>query len=214
MIVIQSLQTGHVITEGDPLSDDVLLRQWTTGFYKTPVAGPVRLSRTGLDGDAVGSPQTHGGDVKAALCYATRHYDAWKQEHPDLDFGPGGFGENITIDGADEQSVCIGDQYSVGGCRIEVSQPRQPCWKISRRWGVKTLTKEVTQSGRTGWYVRVHEEGMIEAGNRMELIDRPLPQWTVARANDVLFGREVDRMAVIELMNLPQLSTEWKEALA
>jgi MOSC domain-containing protein YiiM len=120
----------------------------------------------------------------------------------------------LTLTGADEKSVCIGDQYRIGSCRIEVSQPRQPCWKISRRWGVKTMTKEVTQTGRTGWYIRVHDEGTIESGDQLELVERPNPQWTVARANDVLFGREIDRMAVIELMNLPELSAEWKEAIA
>lgn len=214
MITVQSVQIGRVITEGDPQSDDVLDRQWTTGFYKTPVAGPIFLGRMGFQGDAVGSTQFHGGEEKAALCYAASHYQQWHHEHPTLNFGPGGFAENLTLVGTDESTVCIGDQYDVGQCQIQISQPRQPCWKISRRWGVKTMTKEVTQTGRTGWYIRVLKEGTIQAGDKMKLIDRPQPKWSIARANDVLFGREVDRLAVIELMNLTELSNEWKEALA
>ncbi len=231
---LQSLQIGRVITEGDPATDDPLQRQWTTAFYKTPIVGPVRLNRLGLAGDAVADHRHHGGEEKAALCYAAAHYDAWQQEHPELasgpeklasgpeklasglekrGIGPGGFAENLTIAGIDEQTACIGDRFQINDCQIEISQPRQPCWKIARRWGIKTMTKRVAQTGRTGWYVRVLTEGTIDTGHRMELIDRPNPNWPIARANDILFGKEVDRMAVHELMNLPELSDEWKRAI-
>jgi MOSC domain-containing protein YiiM len=126
----------------------------------------------------------------------------------------GAFAENLTIQGATEASVCIGDRYRVGDCEIEVSQPRQPCWKISRRWGIKTLTKEVAQTGRTGWYVRVIRPGTLEAGLDMQLTARPNPPWSIERANGVMFGREVDRLAVIELMQLNQLADAWKSDLA
>ena len=105
-------------------------------------------------------------------------------------------------------------RYRIGNAEIEVSQPRQPCWKIARRWGVKTLTKEVTQTGRTGWYLRVVKEGTLSVGDQLERIDRPNPNWTVARANDVMFGRKSDRMAVIELMNLKELAEAWRKDIA
>ena len=213
-ITIQSVQVGRLVTEGDPSTRDALTRQWTTGFYKRPVDGPVRLGSTGLSGDAVADRRFHGSSDKAVLAYASAHYAAWRSEHPEVEFVPGGFAENLTVAGADESGVCIGDRYRCGDAVIEVSQPRQPCWKISRRWGIKTLTKEVTKSGRTGWYCRVIEEGMIESGVEMELIERASEGWTVARANDLMYGREVDRMAVIELMGLPRLSDEWKEGLS
>ena len=213
-ITIQSIQIGRVITEGDPQTRDVLQRQWTTGFYKRRVDGPVQLTRLGLQGDAVADNRFHGGPDKAVLCYALSHYDLWSDEHPELKMSAGALGENLTLAGADETTVCIGDRYRVGRCEIEVSQPRQPCWKIARRWGVKTLTKEVTQTGRTGWYVRVITEGMIVAAEQLELRDRPHPDWPVARANDVMFGREVDRAAVLELMNLEQLAEAWRKDIA
>ncbi|MFK8115168.1 MAG: MOSC domain-containing protein, partial [Rubripirellula sp.] len=121
---------------------------------------------------------------------------------------------NLTLTNVDESTVCIGDRYAIGGCEIEVSQPRQPCWKISRRWSVKTLTKEVTQTGRTGWYLRVLAEGVIETGQTLELLDRPNPDWSVSRANDVMFGRESDRMAVFELMQLKELAESWRGDIA
>lgn len=211
---IQSIQIGNVITEGDPESRDISDRRWTTGFYKRPVSGPVRLTKLGVVGDAVADLRLHGGPNKAALFYSADHYRKWNDDHPELKMTAGGMGENLTVGGLDETKVCIGDRYRIGNGQVEVSQPRQPCWKIARRWGVKTLTKEVAKSGRTGWYVRVIEEGEIEAGQVIELLDRPHPMWPVSRLNDIMFGREIDRMAVIELMRLPGLAESWKSGIA
>lgn len=189
-------------------------RQWTTGFYKRPVAGEVPLTRLGLVGDEIADTQNHGGPDKAILCYAASHYQRWADEYPELNMSAGALAENLTIAAADESNVCVGDRYQVNDCVIEVSQPRQPCWKISRRWGDKTLTKAVAQTGRTGWYMRVIQEGTLQAGQQLKRLARPHPDWTVARANDVMFARQSDRMAVIELMSLPELSNEWKRDLA
>ena len=213
-ITIESIQIGDVITEGDPNSRDVVTRQWTTGFYKRTVSGPVEVKSLGIIGDAVADKRNHGGIDKAILCYAASHYSDWRTEHPELKMSPGALGENLALGGVNEAGVCIGDRYRAGTCEFEISQPRQPCWKIARRWGVKTLTKEVTQTGRTGWYLRVIQEGRLDVGDSFELVDRPHGDWSVARANDVLFGREVDRMAVMELMNLEKLADAWKKDIA
>ncbi len=213
-ITIESVQIGKVLTEGNPASRDPAEHQWTTGFYKSPVDHPVEMGCLGIDGDSVADARHHGGPDKAVLCYAADHYRAWNQELPDLKMGPGGFGENLTIRGVDEQSVCIGDQFQVGPCRVEVSQPRQPCWKIARRWGLSHLTKRVAQTGRTGWYIRVYEPGQIQAGQEISLLERPHPDWSIADANDVLFGkRKEDESAVRELMNLAELADAWKADL-
>jgi len=211
---ILSIQIGRVLTEGNPETRDALERQWTTAFYKMPVVGPVSLNKLGLQGDEVADTRHHGGIDKAVLCYAASHYDHWATELPQLNMSPGAFGENLTVIGADERHVCIGDRYTIGDCEVEVSQPRQPCWKIARRWGVKTITKRVTQTGRTGWYLRVTREGFLEAGQQLHLTSRPHEAWTVARANDVMFGRGEDRAEVIELMNLPELAAAWRSDIA
>lgn len=213
-ITIQSIQVGAVKTEGDPQSRELLAKQWTTGFYKQAISGPVQLTRLGLSGDSVADTANHGGPDKALLCYPASHYPRWSVEHPELQMGPGGFAENLTLSGVDEGGVCIGDRFRMGDCEVQVSQPRQPCWKISRRWGVKTLTKQVTQTGRTGWYLRVINEGRIEAGQTLVLVERKHPDWTVTRANDVMFGRESDRIAVHELMGLESLAEAWRKDIA
>ncbi|NND98694.1 MAG: MOSC domain-containing protein [Pirellulaceae bacterium] len=205
---------GQVVTEGDPESNQISDRRWTTGFYKKPVDAHVTVETLGIVGDAVADTRHHGGPDKAILCYAAEHYQNWVAEHPELPMSGGALGENLTIAGVTETDICIGDRFAVGSCQVQVSQPRQPCWKISRRWGVKTLTKEVTQTGRTGWYVRVLQTGELSPGDELRLLDRPHPDWPVARANDVMFGRENDRMAVFQLMNLPELAPAWKADIA
>ncbi len=226
MIQIASIQLGTIRSEGDPQTTDSLRRYWTTAFYKFAVAGPVNARRLGIEGDFVADTKHHGGVDKAILGYAAENYADWPSDLNESDFvasqgdshfsqfGPGAFAENLTIAGQSEADVCVGDVFRVGPhVRLQVSQPRQPCWKISRRWQHKTLTKLVAQTGRTGWYFRVLDEGPIALGDRVELLDRPHPDWTVKRANDVLLGREVDRFAVAELMAMDELASEWKQSL-
>jgi MOSC domain-containing protein YiiM len=234
---IASIQVGSIRTEGTSSASNSMDRRWTTAFYKFPIPGPVKLYALGVEGDQVADKRFHGGPDKAVLGYGLENYAKWSAELNVADFetdgqlrfdaesfggeqfGPGAFAENLTIAGQDESSVCLGDRYQIGdddelSAVVEVSQPRQPCWKISRRWKMKTLTKLVAATGRTGWYFRVIREGQVNIGDEVRLLDRPHPNWTVARANDILLGRELDRYAVAELMAMEVLSKEWKESLS
>lgn len=211
---IASIQVGRPITEGDPRSEDPLQRRWTTAFYKHPVAGRVMLGAAGLAGDGVADRRHHGGADKAVLAYAAAHYPYWRSQLDRPGLPHGAFGENLTVRELDEATVCIGDRWQIGEAVLEVSQPRQPCWKISRRWQIQTLTKQVTQTGYTGWYLRVIQPAAIAAGDSIVLIGRPHGQWPIQRANDILFGRAADRIATMELMELPQLASAWKDSVA
>ncbi len=210
MAHISSLQIGPIVTEGDPSVRDVRYRRWTSAFRKSPVPGRHLVGAMGIAGDHVADTRHHGGLDKAILCYAQGHYSDWQAEFPELAFGPGGFGENLTIAQADESAVCLGDRFRIGDSEVQVSQPRQPCWKIARRWGEKTMTKRVIQTGRTGWYLRVLMPGEIEAGMELVLLDRPHPSWTVRRANEMMFGKDVDRADLSELMAIDELAYAWK----
>jgi len=123
----------------------------------------------------------------------------------------GGFGENLSITGLDEKSVCIGDVWSVGTVLFEVSQPRQPCWKLARRWNFKELPKLVVQSARSGWYFRVKRTGQIQANDVVDLVSRPNPDWTVHAANRVFYGTSRDERR--KLAQVPGLSAAWQESL-
>ncbi len=189
-------------------------RPWLTGFFKEPVEGPIWLGQTNLAGDGQADLKNHGGPDKAVLAYAADHYPAWRAELDRSDLPYGAFGENFTIAGLVEETVCIGDVYAVGEARVQVSQPRQPCWKIARRWRIKDLTARVQATGRTGWYFRVLAEGYVQPGLPVTLLERPFPQWTVTRAGEIMRDRRDNPVAAAELAACPLLSTNWRESLS
>jgi len=214
MTVLVSIQVGMPQTRGDEGATDPMDRPWTSGFVKELVHGPVRVGREHLDGDGQADLRVHGGVDKAILGYAASHYASWRDElrMPDLPYGA--FGENFTIDGMDETAVCIGDVWRLGEVRVEVSQPRQPCWKLARRWRRPDLPQRVLDSGRSGWYFRVLREGLVTAGQDFALIDRPHPRWTITNVTNVLRQRREDRHAAAELANVTALASVWRDALA
>jgi len=156
----------------------------------------------------------HGQLVQAVLLYAASHYPLWQAELGRQDIGPGGFGENFTLDGLSEEKTCIGDVYAFGEAQIQVTEPRYPCWKIERRWGIEGLTARVAETGRTGWYCSVLHEGMIEPGMPVTLIERPYPEWTVALVNDFAHGRNKDVEKAEALAACPCLHGFWCELVA
>ena len=186
-----SIQVALPSEHGREGAEKAIDRPWTTAFFKEPVAGPVWLGLTNLDGDRQGDPEHHGGPDRAAMCYAAAHYPVWRQELG-RELPHGGFGENFTVEGMDESSVRIGDVWAVGGARVQVSQPRIPCWKIARRWRIRDLSARVQRTRRTGWYLRVLHEGHVQAGDEIVLLQRPHPDWTVRRASDALYTRPHD----------------------
>lgn len=214
MPLIVSLQTGRPTTYVHESAADGKSREWTTAFFKTPVAGPVRIGRLGLDGDDQADRENHGGPDKAVLAYSADHYAAWR-EHLSLPNMPhGGFGENLTIAGLTEETVCIGDTWRAGAVVFQVTQPRQPCWKLSRRWNVSDLAKQVIANGRSGWYLRVLQGGELAAGQSLELVARPQAAWTVMRASNLMHHGKNDLDLAAELAALPELSAAWRESLA
>jgi MOSC domain-containing protein YiiM len=187
---------------------------WTTGFFKLPVANPVWLGRLNLDGDAQADLENHGGLDKAVNVYPIEHYAYWTQTIPLKDLPAGAFGENFTTAGLTESEVCIGDTFQIGESLVQASQPRQPCWKLARRWGVKDLAIQFQETGRTGWYFRVLREGFVKAEDKLVLVDRPYPQWTIAAANLIMHHKTEDRDAARGLANCPTLSSRWRVKLS
>lgn len=179
---------------------------------KRPVAGPLRATATGLAGDAQGDPQRHGGPDKAIHAYPAAHYRAWAADLPTAAdrFLPGAFGENLVIAGATEADICLGDRWRAGGVLLEVSQGRQPCWKLNLRFGRPDMARRVQDSGRTGWYFRVLEEGDLEAGQGARLVARPHPDWPLSRVAELLYRAPLDRAALAAFAALPGLPASWR----
>lgn len=210
---LESVQVGLPVTVGVAGAADPADREWSTGFYKQSVAGPVRLTLTGLAGDGQADRVNHGGPDKAVCVYPAGHYAYWRRALARPDLPAGAFGENFTVAGLTETDVCVGDVWGVGTATVEVSQPRQPCWKLARRWRVKDLALQVQQTGFTGWYFRVLAEGTVAAGDGPTLLARPAPAWTVAAANHVMHHSPSDAAAAAGLAAVPQLSARWKATL-
>jgi len=208
-----SIQVGKPKDHGREDAADAHDRPWTTGFFKTPVGEPVFAAKTNLVGDGQADLKNHGGVDKAVLGYSADHYPKWREElgMPGMPFGA--FGENLTIAGMSEWSVCIGDILRIDSVIFEVSQPRQPCWKLARRWRLHALTGMVVRNGRSGWYLRVLEEGWLEAPAPVTLLDRPNPDWTIARANEILHHRKSDLKLTLELADVPRLAASWVDEL-
>ena len=211
--LVASIQTGAPRTLGVEGASDPFERPWTTGIFKVPVTGPIYVGPTGLAGDGQADLANHGGPDKAVCAYSGDHYDEWRRL-PDLSsMAPGAFGENLTLGGVAEADVCIGDIWSAGEVILQVSQPRQPCWKLARKWGIRDFADQVVRSGRTGWYFRVLRDGWIAAGTPLTLTDRRSPEWTIRDANRVMHGRPMDVEASSVLAAVPTLSSSWRGTL-
>lgn len=209
---VVSVQVGRPRALGDPEAPE-LDRPWTSAIIKQPVHGLVWLGRCNLEGDQQADRKVHGGPDKAVCVYPAAHYRFWRDQLRLAELAYGAFGENVTIAGLCEESVCIGDIFAWGAALVQVSQPRQPCWKLARRWRVKDLAALVQQSGRTGWYMRVLHAGQVAAGQPWRLVERPFPQWAIARANQVMHQQRGDRVAAAELAACPALAASWRATL-
>lgn len=205
-LTIEALLTGAPV----PLRDGDY-----SAIAKQPVTGPVRIGWMGLDGDNVADLIHHGGWDKAIHLYPQDHYSWWqdrKPGHPLLN-APGAFGENIASRGMTEEEICLGDRFSIGSAIVEVSHGRQPCWKLDHRFGERNVMAAMVKTARSGLYFRVLREGEAEAGTRMQLLDRVLPEWPIARVFRLLIGggHKVEPEAVRALAGMTVLAEVWRE---
>lgn len=180
-------------------------RSLPSGIAKQPVAGRIFLGREGLAGDVQGDRKHHGGPDKALHHYAFDHYPYWIETIGNRQAlqRPGAFGENLSTRGMTEDNTAIGDVFRLGQAVIQVSQGRQPCWKLNARFGVPDMAAQVQRTGFTGWYYRVIEDGFVEAGDQLLLEDRVSPDWTIRRTWRVLY---VDTMNLDDLAGMAALA--------
>ncbi len=151
-----------VLNNGEPVS---------TGIFKEPVAGRVILRILNLDGDRQADLSVHGGPSKAVYAYPSEHYDFWKRELPAMELPWGMFGENFTTEGLFESEINIGDKFRIGSAKIMVTEPRMPCYKLGIKFGRPDILRRFLQSGRTGFYFAVLQEGEVGVGDQFELIE-------------------------------------------
>lgn len=180
-----------------------------TAIFKSPISGPVNITRSGIVSDEH-AYEPHRSPDKALLHYCVSHYDEWKREIPtsEAHFKPGAFGENIFNAEVSEKNVCIGDRIAIGDIVVEVTEPRAPCYKLNHRFEVKDMAKRTQTLLRTGWLYRIIKPGTIIAGDMIRLLERPHPEWTVARVMFYLFIDTGNKEMMKEIVELPPLGEE------
>jgi len=200
------------INVGQPRTVEWQGRLVETSIFKAPVAGPVALHRLNLDGDRQADLSVHGGAHKAVYVYPSEHYDFWRCELPGVDLPWGMFGENFTTAGLLE-NVQIGDRFRIGSAEVIVSEPRVPCYKLSLKFGRADMVKRFLASGRTGFYVMVAKEGVVQAGDTIELLGRMDQSVNIADVTQLYASKRPDPATLRRAVELEALSDAWRNFL-
>ncbi len=204
---VASVQVGRIAPLGP--------QRVPSGFVKCAVPGPIHVAPLGLHGDEQADLTVHGGPDKAVYFYPAEHYPRWISDAPRHErlLIAGAFGENLTTTGLDEDSVCIGDTFRIGTAEVQVTQPRQPCFKLGLRFSDNGLGRVMMQSGRTGWYARVLAPGTLQAGDSILTLRRPNLRWTISRFNRFILYRRNATTDLAELTALEGLADGWRQAI-
>lgn len=216
MQTLVSIQVGKPKEmDADP-SLPLSSKPWRSAIFKSAVAGDVAVGREGIEGDKQADLKNHGGLDKAICVYPAQHLPYWQEQLNRPDFGFGAFGENFSVAGLNESSVGIGDRWQIGTAVFEVTQPRQPCWKLARRWQNKSLTTQSIDTGKTGWYLRVIQTGMVSSGLPIDVTpvaDAAEARFSITEANDLFYRIQSKTKTIQQLIEVKQLSAAWRSAL-
>ncbi|CAG7650627.1 Protein YiiM [Paenibacillus solanacearum] len=196
---------------GKPVKAEYKGKPLETGIYKQPAEGTVFLARTNLEGDGQADLINHGGPDKAVCVYSQEHYAYWEQRSGRKLEGCA-FGENFTVSGMPEAEVCIGDVFELGSAAVQISQPRQPCFKVALKQDWPELPVWIQDTGYSGYYLRVLQEGFVAAGQPFRRIARDASGVTIAEANRLKYHDKSDMDGIRKLLAVGALSASWRES--
>lgn len=182
-------------------------KEGSTGIFKIPTHKPIYLAEKGVKNDYVADKKVHGGTFKACYLFSADHYPYWKKLYPDLNWNWGMFGENLTINGMNETQIMVGDIYKIGDALVQVTQPREPCFKFGVKFETQNVLKQFIDHGFPGTYVRVLEEGFINNGDTLKLVNRLEQTLSVAELYHLLFAKNKNKTHIkiaVELDVLPE----------
>ncbi len=186
-------------------------REIQTGIFKKSVSTPIFLGKEDVVNDAVIDRKYHGGEHKACYLFGSDYYEDWKKKYPHLNWEWGMFGENLTVSGLDEEQLKVGAIYSLGTATVQISEPRQPCFKLGIKFGTQSVIKEFLDYGRPGTYVRVLKEGEVSKGDSLELLEKAPNSLTVSQYNILVNQREKDKALVTLAIENETIRSEKRE---
>lgn len=168
-------------------------KEETTGIYKKPTGKPIYLTRNDVVDDEVSNRVNHGGFYKACYLFSSEQYPYWKELYPNLDWTWGMFGENLTVAAFDERTIFLGDIYRVGEALVQVSQYREPCYKLGHKFGTPLVIKQFIKHGFGGTYLSILEEGYVDINDEFKLVERPKLTLTVSELFTLVYAKEKDQ---------------------
>lgn len=209
---IKSIQIGKVESFGDSSKTNFFLKHYETASFKKVVPlGEVTL--TGFIGDEVADKESHGGEEKAIFANSYENYPHWCSFLDVAHLPFGALAENLTISGLDETTVFLGDIHIIGGVTLQVSQPRKPCWKIARNHNNQNFTKEIYESGLTGWYYHVLKMGTIKQGDSIEIISNEMIKISIQEANQAFREPTEYKSTLLKILEITSLSKNYKKSI-
>ncbi|WP_194768036.1 MOSC domain-containing protein [Tamlana sp. I1] len=184
-----------------------------TGIYKTPTTQPIYLGKSDVENDEVSDRKYHGGEFKACYLFSETHYAYWKTLYPDLDWNWGMFGENLTISELDETQLHVGAIYKIGGALVQITQPREPCFKLGVKFNSQNIIKQFIEHGYPGTYIRVLEEGLVKVNDRFQLIEQDENAITTAQLYKLIFEKNKNQELIKKAINNEALPIKLREEL-
>lgn len=188
-------------------------KQITTGIYKNPVSDPIFLGKENVRGDEVSDRRVHGGIYKACYLFSKDDYPYWKNLFPKLEWNYGMFGENLTVSGLDETKILIGDIYRIGEVLVQVTQPREPCYKLGIKFGSQTVLKMFIAHKRPGVYVSILQEGFVKIDDEMILVEQSKNSLTILDFFELVFAEHKNQEHLKLAINNDALAVQKREKL-
>jgi MOSC domain-containing protein YiiM len=204
-IISTQISKVKKIDDGDKL--------WETGSFKDITTKKLTIKKDGIVGNEVSDTIHHGGEHKAIFANSLLNYPIWEQYLQIQKLQYGALAENLTMTNIDENTVCIGDIHQIGSVVLEVSQPREPCWKIGQKFKHKTFTKYIYDSGQTGWYYRVLQEGTFQVNDEVFLIKQGNQEFSIIQANNILHNINNNKLLANKLVKLDILGEPFRKSL-
>ena len=209
MATLKALLIGEVKNYGSQSATDKLNTPWSSAIFKVAQNGEIFANELGFEGDSVADTKHHGGPEKAIFANSFSNYAQWEKFLGLKNMAYGAMGENLCIDGLDESSVCVGDIHKVGSLVLQVSQPRKPCFKLSKRWGNKNMATHIFETGLTGWYYRVITPGLCKVGDTIEIIKKDEVGMSILEINRLFFAPN-ENLELLEKFNvLTTITNSW-----
>lgn len=188
-------------------------KEVTTGIYKKPTDVPIYLGKADVRGDEVSDRKVHGGEFKACYLFSANHYPYWQNLYPNLEWTYGMLGENVTIENLTEKELFIGDIYKLGSALVQITQPREPCFKFAHKFGTENVLQQFIDHGYSGTYVRVLKEGNVKTEDTFELIERAKDNISIFQFFELLYAKDKNKDHISLIINNEALPKSTRKRL-